>query len=47
MAVARKQKKQPAFSLDVETRWEFTGRGHVTWFKLLEADDYEKIGGQY
>jgi hypothetical protein len=41
------KKKAPAFKLDVDTRWEFTGRGTVTWFKLLEADDYEKIGGNF
>ena len=46
MAAARK-KKTPAFKLDVETRFETTGRGTVTWFQLLEEDDYEKIGGNF
>lgn len=49
MATPRKRtaKKQPAFKLDVETRFELTGRGKVTWFQVLEEDDYEKIGGNF
>ena len=46
MAAPRK-KKQPAFELDVDTRFEMTGRGKVTWFTLLEEDDYGKIGGNF
>jgi hypothetical protein len=46
-AKARTKKKEPAFELDVETRFEFTGRGTTAWFQLLEEDDYEKIGGKF
>ncbi len=42
-----KQKKAPAFKLDVDTRFELTGRGTVSWFSMLEEDDYEKIGGNF
>lgn len=46
MAAPRK-KAAPKFELDVETRFELTGRGKVTWFMVLEEDDYEKIGGNF
>ena len=45
--MAAAKKKQPKFELDVETRFELTGRGNVTWFMVLEEDDYEKIGGNF
>lgn len=47
MAAAQRKKKSPAFELDVETRFEMTGRGKVTWFSVLEEDDYGKIGGNF
>lgn len=42
-----KAKKTPAFELDVDTRFEMSGRGTVTWFMMLEEDDYGKIGGNF
>ena len=50
MAAAKRKpakKKVPAFELDVDTRFELTGRGKVTWFQVMEADDYDKIGGNF
>ncbi len=51
MAAAKRKptakKKAPAFELDVETRFELTGRGTVTWFQVMEEDDYGKIGGNF
>lgn len=51
MATAGKRKqatkKAPAFELDVDTRFELTGRGNVTWFQVMEEDDYGKIGGNF
>jgi len=41
-------KKAPEFKLDVETRFELTGRGTVSWFCTLDPDPkYDKLGGKF
>lgn len=45
--MARAKKQVTEFELDVETRFEMTGRGTVTWFNMLEEDKYERIGGNF
>lgn len=55
MAEARKRPTRKAaapkasdFRLDVETRFELTGRGTVSWFCALDPDPkYDKLGGKF
>lgn len=40
-------KKAEKFNIDTEAHFSLTGRGTVQWFKVKEADDYDKIGGNF
>lgn len=40
--------KKEEFRLDIETRFEMTGRGTVAWFCALDPDPkYDKLGGKF